>query len=121
MYTTEFFTFTCSHVSSCSPLSTSSLVPSTLQLAQAAFLSPSTGAGPAQVGTPQGRTCHMLGAARREGMAGDSFHMERAALGVSRGHRAGDSSLDAEGLLPEAPSPCRPCQLQVPAWLRLGL
>lgn len=110
MCTIQFsFTFsTHSHGSSCSPLATSSLVPSGLQLAWAVFLSPSAGAGPAEFRTPQGRMCHMSGATRREGMAGDSFHMERAALGVSRGHRAGDSTLDAEGCFPRLPAPADP-------------
>lgn len=81
------------------------LGPQPPQLVWAAFLSPSPRAEPAEARTAQGRRCHVPGA---EGSAGNSLHMERAALGCPQlsGWPMGSLPSSRPPQTLAAPAPC---------------
>lgn len=108
--------------SRCAPPSSPSPSPRVLMALPAHLwlLYPWSPASPAGVGCipePQGRMCHVPGAARGEGT--HSTWRKRPwespeATGLAT------APWMAEGLLAEPPGPRRPCQFQLPAWLRLA-
>lgn len=81
------------------------LGPQPPQLVWAAFLSPSPRAEPAEARPAQGRRCHVPGA---EGSAGNSLHMERAALGCPQlsGWPMGSLPSSRPPQTLAAPAPC---------------